>query len=825
MNRWLQIVCCGVLILGLADRAEADPDQKPAEVVPAERRWAADGPGGVPEFTRHVQPLLGRMGCNNRGCHGSFQGQGGFRLSLFGSDPKMDFEALKARIDAKEPAASPLLLKPTREVAHRGGRRFEAGSWQYRMLKAWIAAGAPYTPSREVAVDRLEVVPAQAVLAGRGETVQIKVVAHYADKSKEDVTGLTQFTTNDEAVARVTDAGLVTAGGSGDTAVVVTFGGSVSSAHVLVPHTGTTDRAPDFQANNKIDELVAAKWKKLGLQPSELSSDVEFLRRVSLDLIGTLPTPDEVRKFLADKDANKRSKKIDELLERPEYATYWATKFSDLTGNDSAGTPPPAAKTSWLWHGWLREKLAANVPYDELAAGIVTATTREGRTVEQTVAEYRKVVDEIGAGLEAAADNRTVTNADSHFASPSYARRKTLDLFWKTYTGEQAALRVSYAFLGVRLECAQCHKHPYDRWTQDDFRGYTAFFDSVAVGVPGDVPKDVILPQGGDQRKRELVYRYTEVSVGPVGAGNQGGKGVVGAAKPGAAVKPRLPGGPELTPKDGQDPRTLLMDWLRAADNPFFARALVNRLWRHYLGVGLIEPADEISAGNPPTNPELLDWLAQDFVAHQFDLKHLHRTILNSRVYQLSWRPSDNNRLDERNYSHARLRRLPAEVVVDAINQATGGKEPAYLWKAKTYTLKIAPEGTRTIGLAPTRFGGTAGASGYALEVFGRPLRAETCDGERSQDVTLTQVLYLMNDAEVQAKTAAPDGRLAKLFKEIKDDRQRVEELYLGTLSRFPTEKEMKKSLDYVARAADRKAGFEDLLWSLLNVREFVLNH
>lgn len=291
MKHTIWVLPCWILVASFVNLAWADAGSQPAEVVSAPTRWTTDGPGGVPEFTRHVQPLLGRMGCNNRGCHGSFQGQGGFRLSLFGSDPKMDFEALKARIDAKDPAKSPLLLKPTREVAHRGGKRFEAGSWQYHMLKAWIAAGTPYTPSRESAVERLEVIPTQAVLAKRGETAQIKVVAHYADKSKEDVTGLTQFATNDEAVARVTDAGLVTAGGSGDTAVVVTFGGSVSSAHVLIPYAATTGRAPDFPANNKIDELVAAKWKKLGLQPSELSNDAEFLRRVSLDLIGTLPTP------------------------------------------------------------------------------------------------------------------------------------------------------------------------------------------------------------------------------------------------------------------------------------------------------------------------------------------------------------------------------------------------------------------------------------------------------------------------------------------------------------------------------------------------------
>jgi hypothetical protein len=815
------IACCGLLAPAFVGPLRAEPGTKPpAEVAPAPQRWAADNSGGAPDFARHVQPLLGKLGCSGRACHGSFQGQGGFRLSLFGSDPAADYQALKARIDAKDTGKGPLLLKPTRQTPHRGAKRFDADGWEYRLLKAWTDAGAPYKPAREPVVARLTVAPERAILAGRGETVRVKVVAHYPDGTKEDVTALTQFATNDEAVGGVADSGLVTAAGPGDTAVVATFGGSVATAQVLVPFVGTGKRPFEFPPNNPIDELVAAKWKALGLTPSDPSDDGTFLRRAALDLTGTLPTADEARKFLADPDPKKRAKKIDELLGRSEYAAYWATKFSDLTGNDSGATPPPRDRTAWLWHGWLRDKLDRNVPYDELVAGFVTATTREGRPVEGAVKEYRTVAADVMIGW-AGIGPRPLGEWEGKggFASAAYEKRKTNDLFWKTYQGERAALRVSYAFLGVRMECAQCHKHPYDRWTQDDFKGFTAFFDAIRVGVPDDVPADAAIPPGKDERTRELVYRYSEVYAGPPGA--KGGKGAAATAK-GAPVVARLPGGAEVPLEAGTDPRTALANWMRAPDNPFLAKALVNRLWAHYFGVGLVEPTDELSAANPPSNPELLDWLAKDFAARKFDLKHLHRTILNSRVYQLSWRPNEANATDERNYSHARLRRLPAETLVDAVNRVTGGREEGFRWKAKTYTATIAPDGTPAIGLAPTRLGQSPAR--YALEVFGRPLRADTCDRERSADVTLTQALYLLYDDDVNRKVRAPEGRLAKLLKDTPDDGRVVEELYLSALGRYPTATETKKAVGHVAKAADRRSGFEDVLWAVLNLREFVFN-
>lgn len=794
MTRRPWLLSCAILALG-AGVANA------GSVPPAPQRWAADGPGGTPGFLRHVEPLLAKVGCSNRACHGSFQGQGGFRLSLFGSDAKMDFDALLkdpkgARVEVADPDSSLALLKPTLKMGHKGGKRFEVDSWQYRLLRSWIADGAKFAPGQEAVVARLEVIPSQMVLAKRGEKLPLKIVAHYSDGTAEDVTALTQFSSNDTVIATATEDGLVTAGTFGDTAVVATFGGSVSTAHVLIPRPDAGARPFAFPANNKIDGFVAAKWRKLGIQPSDLADDSEFLRRVSLDLIGTLPTADEVRRFLADKGPDKRARKIDELLQRPEYAMFWATKFSDLTGNDDRFTPVPRPKTAWLWYDWLKDKLQRNVPYDELVAGIVTATTREGRSLEETVQEHAKLAETL----------------DNGFDQGTYAKRKTNDLFWKKGGKrlDEVALQVSYAFLGIRLECAQCHKHPFDRWTQDDFKSYVAFFTSIRVGVPNDVPKDV-----ADKAKDKKKYQYREVFYQFRPSKGQKVKGAKNSANVSQDPKARALGGSEYPLEEGKDPRVALMNWMRAPENPFFARAIVNRVWAHYFGAGIVDPPDNLNAANPPSNPALLDWLTQDFIAHKFDLKHLHRTILNARVYQLTWRTNPTNELDRRNFTHAQLRRLPAEVVVDAIDQATGSQE--------AYSKQIAPMGTRAIGLAPSRLGNNG--PGYALAIFGRPLRTQTCDCERSADAGLPQAMYLINDTDVNTKLSAPKGRLAGLLKEIADDPKLVEELYLATVSRFPTAEERAKALDYVAKAADRKAGFEDVLWSLLNLREFVFNH
>lgn len=792
MARTLWLLSCGFLAASLAGvRAEGAERTQP---TPAPQRWAEGGGGGTPGYLRHIEPLLGKAGCSNRACHGSFQGQGGFRLSLFSSDPKFDHEALvkSGRVDPQDADGSLAVLKATEQVKHKGGKRFETGSWQDRMFRAWIAGGAPFTPGQEPGLERIEVLPNRIILPQRGAKSQLRVQAYYTDNSVEDVTSLTIFSTNDDVIANVTEGGQVTAGNNGDTAVVATFAGAVVTSHVIVPF-ASAGKAIDFPPNNKLDEFAVAKWRMLGLQPSPLAEDAEFLRRASLDLIGTLPTSDEARAFLADTDINKRAKKIDELLGRPEYALFWATKFSDLTGNDDRFTPLPRPKTVWLWYDWLKDKLARNVPYDELVAGIVTATSREGRSAEQYAAEYKQIAEAM--------------NKNQPF-SEAYAQRKTNDIFWRKAgnRGDQVAMQISYAFLGIHLECAQCHKHPFDRWTQDDFKNYTAFFTNVRLGVPNDAVKEMVALNQGNRQG----FPYQEVFIG-----GAPGKPAPKGKQPAAAARVRPLGGADVKLEPGQDPRVVLMNWMRSKDNPYFAKALVNRIWAHYFGAGIVDPPDDHNAANPPSNPALLDWLARDFIEHNFDLKHLHRRILSSRVYQLTWKPNETNALDRRNFAHALLRRVPAEVIVDAINQATGAIE--------RYNPNLVPAGTRAIALAPSRLGNQG--PGYALSIFGRPLRSQTCDCERSADAALPQAMYLLNDTDVNTKIGAPRGRLALLLDQIDNNDQLIDELYLSTLSRYPTPDEKHRALAHVAKTTDRKAGFEDLLWSLLNLREFVFNH
>jgi hypothetical protein len=763
-------------------------------VIPSNTRWSATGEGGTPGFQRHVVPLLGKVGCNNRSCHGSFQGQNGFRLSLFGHDPKMDFNELTKdegdgpRVNIKAVDESLVLLKAVGEEGHEGGIRMKPGSWQIRLLRAWIGGGAAFDPKKEAKLERLEVTPKEVVLRGKGaiEKASLRTIAYFSDGTHEDVTALTLFSTNDESVADVSESGEVSAAGSGDTDVVATFGGAVVTTQVIVPVISDGTEFPTFPANNKIDTLVAAKLKKVGIRSSQLSSDAVFLRRVYLDVIGTLPTADEVRRFLDDKKPDKRAQLIEELLATPEYGMYWATKFSDWTGNDNRFTPQPRAKTAWLWHDWLRNKLDRNVPYDEIVGGFLTATTREGRSLEEVVEEYKTIAKNLSKG----------------FDDGTYARRKTNVIFWMkagNTNPETIGMQAAYAFLGVRLACARCHKHPFDRWTQEDFQGFMAFFSAVDRVVPEDVPKDIT------KKKSQSSFVYREVVAKPA-------KKYLKSLK---RTPPKLLAGARVPYEEGKDVRVALWEWMRSPDNLYFSRSIANRLWGHYLGVGIVNPIDDLNAANPPSNPQLLDWLAQDFIEHKFDLKHLHRRILNSRTYQLTWKPNESNRLDERNFSHALLRRMPAEVVLDAINQVTGGQD--------RYSSSNAPPGTRTINLAPTRLRG--GGPEYVLSIFGRPLRTQTCDCERSTETGLAQAMYLLNDTDVNRKLNDPKGRLATLLKKIPDDRELLEELYLCTLSRKPSENETLRSLEFVKSSESREAGMQDMLWSLLNLREFIFIH
>jgi hypothetical protein len=525
--------------------------------------------------------------------------------------------------------------------------------------------------------------------------------------------------------------------------------------------------------------LVAAKLRKVGIHPSALSDDEQFLRRVSIDLIGTLPTPDEVREFVSDAHLDKRARLIDRLLERPEYSIYWASIFSDLTGN--VGGPNPSTKLTYCWHDWLRTKLEQNVPYDELIGGIVTATSREGRPLEEYLAENKEVSEKL--------------EGRANFDDGTYAKRKTLDLFWLLRGGgtpTELANRTATNFLGVQIQCAECHKHPFDRWTQADFEGFTSFFRVVsrrnldgtpASGGRADYHRWALYVGVSDRERNNVTRHPPKILAGPVIGYEEG----------------------------GSDPRVALWEWMRAPDNPYFARNLVNRLWHHYFSVGIVEPPDDMNAANPPSNPELLDWLARDFIEHGFDLKRAHRTILASRTYQLSHIPNDTNRHDRRNFSHALVKRMPAEVALDAIADVTGTK--------LDFNAYAAPPDTRAIGLAaPFNYG----RAEYFMQTFGRPPRRQPCVCERSGEPGLAQALFLINDEEVHRRITDTRGRLPQLLGEIEDDRKLIEELYLTALSRVPREDEMEKVTTYVSGAESREAAMQDLLWTLLNVREFL---
>jgi len=758
-----------------------------SELGSPSQRWSKDGAGGTPSFVKHVVPLLNKAGCSTRSCHGSFQGQNGFRLSLFGYDPELDHRELTvdegdgARVDAKHPDRSLALRKPLTEVEHDGGERFENQSWQHRLLRAWIAGGAEYDAKSAPHLDSLTLSPSEVRLDAKRpeQKMRLRAVAAWSDGTREDVTSLSTFETNDESVATVSEDGVISVEGTGDTSIVATYAGGVVTSQVLVPNE-PQHPFPEYPPKNRVDQLVAAKLQKVGIHPSGLSSDAQFMRRAYVDVIGTLPSAAEVRRFLADDSPGKRARLIDRLLARPEYAAYWATIFSDWTGNNQHNINT-WFKTSWLWQDWLRDKLARNVPYDALVGGIVTATSREGRPLEEYLAENRAV-------------SKNIEDKYS-YDDGTYARRKTLDQYWLKRMADPdkgMATRTANAFLGVQIQCAECHKHPFDRWTQDDFEGFVSIFRTVKVtaldgtkyeGGRRDYDKIAVYP-GIDKRYRKIVCEHP----------------------------PKILGGTEVPYVEGQqDPRVELWEWMRSPDNPYFGPNIANRLWEHYFGRGIVDPVDDFSAANPPSNPALLDWLAEDFIEHGFDLKHLHRRILNSRTYQLTHLPNETNRADQRNFSHALVKRMPAEVALDAIVQVTGTE--------LRFNRYAAPPGTRAIGLATAM---RYGDSEYFLDIFGRPEREQTCACERSTDAALAQALYLINDDDIHSRVADPDGRLTRLLKEMPEDSERIEELYLTVLNRYPSEEERQTLLGYVNDAPSREAGFQDVLWSLINVREFL---
>lgn len=797
----------------------------------------------TPLFSRHVVPVLSKLGCNSGGCHGMVQGKGGLRLSLFGADPRLDHErllreALGRRVDLNEPEASLVLLKATGQVAHEGGRRTQVGSPEYRLLRDWIAAGARLDPLEKSAIQRLEVTPTSQT-ARPGDQYALRAQAVYADGSREDVTGLCLFEVGNREVAAVDAQGRAQAVSRGDTALVVRYPGQVAMATLIVmPEKQATD-FPGVPEHNFIDRHILTRLRLLNIRPAERCDDATFLRRVSLDVTGALPTPEEVRAFLADTDANKRTKQIDELLQRPGHAALWATKFMDIlrvTGFVPA-TFPAAVQEEYRAYEWLRARMRENVPYDELAERVLLATSREGRS-------YDAWADEAIASSKEESESKPAS---------TYAGRRTLDLFWqrRMATDVDHAIRVGHAFLGLRLQCAQCHRHPHDVWTQDDLLSFANFFMRVphfnGMGNPRAKVSDAAVAvrkqkAAGLPAKTKASFEkqfgereiFVLTAADLAGDGMKGGRSFYNTSKDGFATvtsplgtqssrRWRLLGetAPVSPPADG-DPRELVMAWLRRPDNPYFARAIVNRVWAHYFDRGIIDPPDDLSPLNPSSHPELLQELCAGFIQNRYDLHWLHRTILTSRTYQQSSRTNASNHADRRNFASFYVRRVPAEVLLDIIDQATGSTDRD---RADRSVRGAMPEGIRMLEGGAIFCRGD-GSSTFALTTFGRPERdvEVVCDCERDNQATMLQALFLANHPRMRLKVADKQGRVARIVQQLPRDEERIQEVFLATVSRLPTEAEMKLSLAYLQQAASPQKGLEGLMWGLLNANEFLFD-
>jgi len=769
----------------------AAPPASPGAAIP-------EGPSiANVDFERHVASLFGRLGCNSAACHGSFQGQGGFRLSLFGQSSEMDYAAIHdGRVDPDSPDESLLLLKPSGREKHGGGIRLRENSWEYDLVRRWIASGARRTVGRGTVL-RLKIEPSQAPMLAVGQSLDVRVRAHFADGDKEDVTALAEFRSRDEAVAMIDSAGQAVARGAGAATIVVSYRGVFANVSLIVPFAASQAPEGPEPSGNLIDDELNAHLARLGLAISPPATDEEFLRRLALDVLGILPKQDEVRRFLADNDPQKRSRKIDALLAHPRRAALWATKMCDITACNVAAMEMPEAarpKRAKMWHDWFRRRFADNVSYDEIARGVLLATSRGHQPIETWIDQE--------VALQQAAE---------HGFESDYAQRPTLDLFWRRI-GENGPVPVedlaelaASAFLGVRLHCARCHQHPYDGWTQADFAGFANIFAQVDFGSSTELrttmnhrleSRRVARQQG--QTPPELP-RVQEVFVA------QRMRPLIDAASAGS-VGPKAPGGPIL--KAEGDPRQALFAWMTQPDNPYFARSFVNRVWAKYFGAGLIEPVDDFS----PRHTRLLDRLAEEFVNSRFDIAHLERLILSSRAYQRSAVPAGNNASDQHNLARAPVRPILAEALVDSLNAA--------LQTADDFG-SDAPPGSQAIELAPNRF-----ADPQVTELFrilGRGDRKSLCDCDRVTGPTLRQPLLLMSHPRVLEKIRG--GRLARLLREQKSDDEIVEEFYLSTLSRMPDSTEREFALNHIAASKNRAEALFDIVWALINTREFLTNH
>ncbi len=707
-------------------------------------------------FVNDVVPIFTKASCNSGGCHAkASNGQNGFRLSLLGFEPQEDYEHVVKeghgrRVFPPAPDQSLLLMKASNTVPHGGGKRLEPSSAGYKLLREWITQGMPYGQDSDAKLVSIEVQPKRNSMKIKGQQ-QLKVLAHYSDGTTRNVSHIALYEPNDKSMAEADEAGLVKILDiPGNVSVMVRYQGMVSVYSASIPLGAKVGTLP--AARNFIDELVFANLKQIGVPPSPVCDDATFLRRVSLDIAGHLPTVEETTAFFASKEPDKRDRLIESLLNSPDYADYFANKWAAVLKNKRDDTSDITA--NFAFHSWLRDGLLANKPYDQMVRQILAAT---GTIVANPPVAWYKRVKEPQQQLE----------------------------------------DVAQLFLGVRMQCAQCHHHPFERWSQGDYYSLSAFFSQVGRKPTATAGEDVIF------HKRGVAQAENKKTKQP--------------------VKPAALGAPALEIPPDEDPRLQLADWMSSKSNPFFAKALVNRYWKHFFRRGLVEPEDDIRDTNPPTNPELLEALAQHFITSGYDLKAMVRVIAQSQTYQLSAMPNEHNAVDRQNFSHYYPKHLPAEVLLDSIDQLTGARTD----------FADMPPGTRAISLPDNSYN----RSSPFLKVFGRPEGASVCECERVQSASLSQSLHLMNAADVKAKLTTSNGRAELLAKSTKPEPEKLRELYLAAYQREPTAEEVKIAETHLAQprvdaqgkpldpGAAKRMAYEDLLWALINTKEFLYNH
>ena len=693
-------------------------------------------------FRHDVMPVFMRAGCNTGSCHGAARGKDGFRLSLFGFDPQGDHDRLLRelpgrRVNLAVPDASTLLEKGAGLVPHTGGERFTTDSPLYGAIREWIAAGAANDDvSTLPTITGVELYPRKGVLDGQGATQQMTVRASYSDGTDRDVTSLAVFLTNNENSAAVDGAGLVTAAERGEAFVMARFATYTVGSQFLVLPRGLEFTYPDEPEVNYVDTLVADKLRKIRVAPSGLCDDETFLRRATIDLVGLVPTPEQYEAFLADDDPDKRSKIIDELQSRKEFSELWVQKWAELL---QVRTVPNRIeyKGMYLYYNWLVDQLANDVPMDEMTRSILSAS---GGTFQSPATNFYQGTDD-----------------------------KLL-----------LAENVAQVFMGMRIQCAQCHNHPFDRWTQDDYYSFVSFFSQIAKKPGDDYRETIIFNSGGGETNHPV---------------------------DGRVMPPKFLGGatPDVA---GKDRREVLADWLASPENPYFAKSFVNRVWAHFFGIGIVEQVDDFRVSNPASNPELLDALAARFTESGYDLKSLVRDICNSRTYQRETQSNESNAHDSTNFAHANLRRIKAENLLDIICQVTDTQEK----------FRGLPLGARATQIADGR------SSNYFLTTFGRATRETVCSCEVKMEPTLSQSLHLLNGSTTNAKIGQSPV-LKELAERDAPPEQLIADLYVRCLARRPTQEELDRLLPLLGEGSNRRQALEDIFWALLNGREFLFNH